>query len=167
MGPDHPYTTAAKEGLANVLSDEKRYAEAETLLRQILTQRQRILGTEHTDTLFSQYNLATVLKHENRYEEAETLMRGTLEAQARVLDAGDPDTLASRSLLADILLREQRPQEAEVFAGGLQRSVTNPWPPAPGHPGESQNSRGGPDQHRTLRRCEKNLHRRNCQDRQR
>ena len=59
VGPDHPYTTSAQEGLANVLSAENRYAEAEALLRQILIERQRVLGADHTDTLLSQYNLAS------------------------------------------------------------------------------------------------------------
>jgi non-specific serine/threonine protein kinase/serine/threonine-protein kinase len=99
-----------------VLSAENRYAEAEALLRQILIERQRVLGADHTDTLLSQYNLASVLRHEGRNGEAESQIRQTLEAQARVLDPNDPDTLASRSLLADILLAEKRPKEAEEFA---------------------------------------------------
>jgi ABC-type cobalamin/Fe3+-siderophores transport system ATPase subunit len=47
LGPDHPYTTRTQEGLANVLSAENRYAEAETLLRQILIVRQRLLNLAH------------------------------------------------------------------------------------------------------------------------
>jgi hypothetical protein len=35
VGPDDPYTISAQEGLANVLLAENRYAEAETLLKQI------------------------------------------------------------------------------------------------------------------------------------
>ena len=51
MGPDHPYTTAAKEGLANVLSEEHRYAEAETLLREILISAS-VFSAPITPTLF-------------------------------------------------------------------------------------------------------------------
>jgi non-specific serine/threonine protein kinase/serine/threonine-protein kinase len=116
LGPDHPLTMRAREGLANVLSTEKRYPESETLLREIVAVRQRLLGTDQTDTLLSQYNLATVLNHENRYDEAERLMRETLTTQEHVLDPNDPDTLASKSLLAQILLAEHRHHEAEDLA---------------------------------------------------
>jgi eukaryotic-like serine/threonine-protein kinase len=99
-----------------VLSAENRYAEAEALLRQILSERRHVLGADHTDTLLSQYNLASVLKHEKRYAEAEQLTRETLNTQLRILDADDPDTLASKSLLAGILLEEKKPVGALELA---------------------------------------------------
>jgi hypothetical protein len=42
-------TTAAN--LAASLSDQGKHADAETLLREVLGVRQRVLGAEHPDTL--------------------------------------------------------------------------------------------------------------------
>ena len=102
--------------IAKDLDLQRMVRENVAQVREILLQRQRLLGTDDTDTLLSQYNLATVLKHENRYPEAEKLIRETLKTQTRVLDPNDPDTFASSSFLADVLFKEQKPQEAEVFA---------------------------------------------------
>ena len=64
VGPDHRYTTSAKEGLANNFSTQHKYAEAEQLLSEVLTTRQRTLGSDDTDTLLTAYNLGEVELHQ-------------------------------------------------------------------------------------------------------
>jgi tetratricopeptide (TPR) repeat protein len=116
VGPEHPNTIRALEGLANILSGEGHYADAEKMHREILAVRQRTLGPEHTDTLLSKYNVADVLIKERRYGEAEKMLRETQEAQARTLGAENPDTLASQATLARTLMLEGRYEEAEKTA---------------------------------------------------
>ena len=116
VGPDHPHTMQAKEGLANELTTEHHYWEAARLLREVLATRLRTLGPEDTDTLLTQYNLADVAFEQHQLVEAERILRRTIEVQARVLEANDPDTLASRTLLARVLLAGQKAREAEAVA---------------------------------------------------
>jgi tetratricopeptide (TPR) repeat protein len=116
VGPDSRFTTRSEEGLANLLTAERRYSEAEALFREVLRVRQKVLGPDNTDTLITQYNLADLLDDEGHFDAAERMFRGTLEQQQRLLGPDDPDTLASRYMIAETLLRQHRPREAEPFA---------------------------------------------------
>jgi hypothetical protein len=51
-------------GLANSLSQQGKYIEAEALYRQTLKLRETVLGKDHPDTLRSIHNLANSLRQQ-------------------------------------------------------------------------------------------------------
>jgi hypothetical protein len=91
---------AAKNNLAIALQSQGRYGEAETLYRETLAVRQRVLGSEHPDTLGTVNNLANALWAQGKYGEAVTMFRETLAARQRVLGREHPDTLNTARNLA-------------------------------------------------------------------
>jgi hypothetical protein len=64
------------------LLDEKRYPEAEVLLRQTLEIKLRRLGPEHRSTLVTMGHLAETLSKEGQYAEAEQADTGYRTADA-------------------------------------------------------------------------------------
>ena len=78
LGKEHPDTLTSMNNLANVLSDQGKYEEAEEMHRQVLAVKETVLGKEHPDTLTSMNNLAEVLSNQGKYEEAEEMHRQVL-----------------------------------------------------------------------------------------
>ena len=68
-------------------------AAAETELGDVLTGRQRILGTDHRDTLTTQHYLAATLAGRGRLADAEAMLRQVLAKKLEILGPGHPDTL--------------------------------------------------------------------------
>jgi non-specific serine/threonine protein kinase/serine/threonine-protein kinase len=89
------------------------YPQAESLIRQAVQIRRRVLGPEDPDTLRSEGDLCLALERLGRYGEAEKLQRETLESLRRVLGPDNPDTLRSINNLANLLEDEGRHSEAE------------------------------------------------------
>ncbi|KAK3938097.1 kinesin light chain [Diplogelasinospora grovesii] len=134
LGAEHPDTPASMNNLANVLysqgninnlanvlDSQGKYEEAETMYRQALKLRTKVLGAEHPDTLTSINNLASVLDSQGKYEEAETIhqqalklrtkgkyeeaktmYRQALELRTKVLGAEHPGMLASMDNLTNV-----------------------------------------------------------------
>jgi len=61
LGAEHKDTLWSKYRLALTLHDQKKYTEAEQLLRQSVQQREKVLGAEHEITLESKRLLQEVL----------------------------------------------------------------------------------------------------------
>jgi hypothetical protein len=83
-----------------MLGQQRRYAEAEQLSREVLADRRRLLGDDHPDTLASRATLARLAARQGRRAEAEELYRQVIADRARVLGASHPDTTAVRTELA-------------------------------------------------------------------
>ncbi|KAI0198364.1 Tetratricopeptide repeat-domain-containing protein [Astrocystis sublimbata] len=60
--------------LAGVLDNQGRYEQAETMYRETLKLREKVLGRENPDTLTSMNNLAGVLRDLGKHEEAEQVL---------------------------------------------------------------------------------------------
>src|SRR5262245_60831148 len=75
LGREHPAVAQSMNQLANVLFEEKRYAQAESLYRQSLAMRKKTIGPEHRDVASSLSNLANVLQETGRPAIAERLYR--------------------------------------------------------------------------------------------
>ncbi len=108
------------------------YPRAESLLRQAVQIRRRILGPDHPDTLRSQADLSITLLQNGHLSEAETLQKQTLASMRRVLGPDNPGTLKSMNTLAVLLLNEGRYPEAEALARealDLRRRVLGPEHP--------------------------------------
>jgi tetratricopeptide (TPR) repeat protein len=98
--------------LANVLRHERKYAEAEQLLRQTLAIEERTLGKDHSDTLISKAVLGQVLGEEGHYPEAERTLREDYDSMLRVLGQAHPDTAESAYELAAVYAAEGKRAEA-------------------------------------------------------
>jgi hypothetical protein len=65
-GKEHPSIPRSMNNLAEVLSDQSEYEQAEGMHRQAPGLRETVLGKEHPDTLTSINNLAGVLRCPHR-----------------------------------------------------------------------------------------------------
>ena len=83
----------AAGNLADSLSRQGKYDEAEKMEREVLAVRQLVLGAEHPGTLCTAKNLALSLSRQGKYDEAEKMQREVLAVKQRVLGAEHPDTL--------------------------------------------------------------------------
>ncbi len=83
-----------------MLGQQRRYAEAEQLSREVLADRRRLLGVDLPDTLTSRATLARLASRQGRRAEAEDLYRRVIADRTRVLGASHPDTVAIRNELA-------------------------------------------------------------------
>jgi len=112
LGPDHPNTLATMTSLASLLAGQKRYLEAENLMREVLEVQRRTLGLEHAHTLDTLGNLGSLLSMEKRYPEAEKVLRESLAGYVRVLGPGHPSTVYAASNLGHALALEGKRDEA-------------------------------------------------------
>ena len=89
------------------------YSRSESLLKQAVAVRRRVLGDRNPATLASMHDLAGVVNDESRYAEAEKLARETLDARRSKLGPDNRATLESMNQLALILNNEGHFGEAE------------------------------------------------------
>jgi tetratricopeptide (TPR) repeat protein len=90
--------------IADILNDQGQYNNAERILREVIPEYERALGSEHPDTLRTRNNLASALLYQGTYAEAEAEYRAVLKLKEKVLGPEHPDTL--RTCLA-VCLRSQ------------------------------------------------------------
>ena len=115
-GADQPDTLQAMDNLANTLSREKKYADAEQLERETLEAERRVLGPEHPYTAETIDNLAYTLLQEKQYPEAEKMQRESLEIEKKTLGPEHPDTLLTMVNIAVTLNSEGRVEEGDKLA---------------------------------------------------
>jgi tetratricopeptide (TPR) repeat protein/tRNA A-37 threonylcarbamoyl transferase component Bud32 len=113
LGPTHPDTWKATDGLVRVLVKAGKYAEAESLIRDTLEARRGLLGAEHPDTLYSLHDWGWWLLVQGRYAEAEPLYRQCLEARRRVVGSDHRRTLMTAHNLAQVLVNQGKLDEGE------------------------------------------------------
>jgi tetratricopeptide (TPR) repeat protein len=119
--------------LAEILYVEDNFAAAESLHRQTLAARSRVLGPEHRDTLLSRSNLAQVLIAQGHYEEAEQDARDAFSVLLRTAGPLDQYTLDALKQLGKALGHEHRYADAQqlfrdVIASQPSSSKTGePW----------------------------------------
>jgi hypothetical protein len=100
--------------IASLLNDEGKYNDAEQILRQVASERARILGSEHPDTLAARDGLGFALACQGKYSEAEEEYRAVLRLREKALGPADPETVATRNGLAGVLLWDGKFAEAEI-----------------------------------------------------
>ena len=115
LGAEHPQTLTSANNLAMSLSNQGKYADAETIQREVLGVTKRVLGAEHPDTLTYANNLALSLLDQGKYADAETIQREVLGVRKRVLGAEHPDTLTVANNLAMSLSDQGKHAEAEAM----------------------------------------------------
>jgi eukaryotic-like serine/threonine-protein kinase len=113
LGSEHTDTLLTQYNLATILKREKRYEEAETLIRGTLETQARVLDADDPDTSASRSLLADILLREQRPEEAEEFARRAFNVQLRTLGPQHHDTLESLGFVGDTLTRTGRYEEAK------------------------------------------------------
>jgi CRP-like cAMP-binding protein/tetratricopeptide (TPR) repeat protein len=116
LSRDDPAAMTARASLADTLLKRGRSGEAETLYRELLADRSRILGDDHPDTLATRHELAAAIGWQGRYGEAEQLYRLVLADDDRLLGLEHRSTLAARDHLAGLIGLQGRYAEAEAIA---------------------------------------------------
>ncbi|MBO3748871.1 tetratricopeptide repeat-containing protein [Streptosporangiaceae bacterium NEAU-GS5] len=91
---------ALRAWCGHYLMDLADLRRAVPLLRQTLSDRERILGTDHPNTLTSRNNLASAYQAAGDLTQAIPLYQQTLTDRERILGTDHPDTLSSRNNLA-------------------------------------------------------------------
>jgi tetratricopeptide (TPR) repeat protein len=115
IGKEHPDTLTSMNNLAEALSNQGKYAEAEVIFQETLALREKVLGKEHPNTLMSMSNLAQTLSYQGKYAEAEVIFQETLALGKKLLGKEHPKTLMSMSNLAQTLSYQGKYAEAEVI----------------------------------------------------
>jgi tetratricopeptide (TPR) repeat protein len=100
LGPDHPDTLNAMNGLATAYRAAGLTAEAIALFEQALVGRVRQLGSDHPDTLTTQTNLAAAYQAAGRAVEGILMFRLALAASERLYGADHRTTSTLRGNLA-------------------------------------------------------------------
>src|SRR5262249_11183634 len=75
FGPEHKNTLMGASNLAEILTNEKKYAEAEALQRDTLAIQRRILGPDHQDVAETIYGLAALAAMQQRRDQALSLLQ--------------------------------------------------------------------------------------------
>jgi tetratricopeptide (TPR) repeat protein len=100
--------------IAWVLFDQGQYQQVESVLREVLKEREWLLGPEHPDTLAARHYIARAILLQGRYTEAETELRAVLKSRQKVLGPADPETLRTRRTLATVLGLEGKYADEEA-----------------------------------------------------
>ncbi|KAI3319063.1 kinase-like protein [Xylariaceae sp. AK1471] len=118
LGPRDKDTLNTMDNLAITLNGQKKYEEAETLLRQTLSRREVLGRRESSDraTLSTMHLLTNILAEQKNYEEAEALGRKTLLFREKVLGWSHEASLSTMHLLAYILTEQKKYKESETLA---------------------------------------------------
>ena len=101
--------------LAVLLNTQGRSEEAESLYRQSLAIKKKVLGEDHPSYLSSLNNMARVLEAQGKLSQAEAMLRQALKEKLRVLKEDHPATLIAMDNLASILAHEDKSDEAEAL----------------------------------------------------
>jgi serine/threonine protein kinase len=100
--------------IAVVLYDQGQFRDAERVFREVLKEREQVLGPADADTLTTRRNLESALFYEGKYAEAEAEARALLALQEKISGPEHPDTLKARNNLADDLFAGGKYAEAET-----------------------------------------------------
>ncbi len=99
--------------LANLLRIQRRYSEAEAVIREVIEAQDPLYEDEEADTLYAKGTLGKILDKQVRYAEAEAILTKVMVDSRRVLGEDHPETLKSMRNLANTLVKQSKDFEAE------------------------------------------------------
>ena len=85
------------------------------MFRQVVEERERVLGQEHADTINARYWTARSLYYQKEYKDAEAMFRQAVEERERVLGQEHTDTINARFWTARSLYHQRKYREAVVM----------------------------------------------------
>ena len=132
LGQTHPDTLMSLNDLGTLYLHQRRYSDAEDLLKRGLRASREGLGDVHPLSLMLLDNLATVYHQQGRYGDANQLREMAFALYRKVLGETHPDTLISLSNLAGLYASQGHYGEAQPLyeqAIQLSRDVLGPAHP--------------------------------------
>jgi tetratricopeptide (TPR) repeat protein len=115
LGDAHPDTLSSLNALGNLLRDQGKLDEAETIWRETLRMRREVLGNAHADTQASVNNMGVILYMQGRLSEVEPYFLESLQTRRRVLGSDHKDTLSSLNNMGVLLQDQGKLSEAETY----------------------------------------------------
>jgi tetratricopeptide (TPR) repeat protein len=112
LSEEHPAVLRVRHELAWTVADGGDPARAETIYRDVLAKRLRVLGGSHPDTLASRHEFGWIATCLGRWAEAEQRYRETFRDSLLHLGPDSRDTLTTRHELAFAIARQGRLDEA-------------------------------------------------------
>lgn len=91
-----------------MLGSQGKYEEAESMNRQTLARREKVLGADHPDTLMSVYCLAHLLANQHRYDESVVLYKRACAGYSTVLGKDHRTTHACRQHYSKMLASQEQ-----------------------------------------------------------
>ncbi|CAN5906812.1 hypothetical protein BH11GEM1_BH11GEM1_28270 [soil metagenome] len=113
VGGDSTQLWRDRMGLGIVMWQQKRYADAETLMRSALAVQERLLGPENPDLASSFNNLGALYWTMGRYGDALPLYERTRKVFERTLEPGHPRMASVLNNLGETYWKLHRYSEAE------------------------------------------------------
>ena len=111
--PNGPELLPVLDALAGIALDQKRTADAETLLRQTLSIREGSVGPMHPDVAANLDRLGALLTDQKRYPEAVRVYERSLFLWMKALKPESPELLDKYEMLAEVYAALDRPVDAE------------------------------------------------------
>ena len=116
LGPDSPPTLDSMSDIAwDLLRFEHKYAEAQSILENVLDKRRRVLGENHFDTLRTMVNLGGLNRLQGKLSRSELLLTEAIKGFERLGDPSAWPALAARNDLALLYERQRRIADAETL----------------------------------------------------
>jgi tetratricopeptide (TPR) repeat protein len=108
-----PDLSETLNNLGNVLASQRRWKEAEALLREAIATWEKLLGPEHPSVAAGLGNLAALLQSRNRYDEAERLIERARQIDEKSLPPGHPRIGLDLNSAATLAFRRKQYAKAE------------------------------------------------------
>jgi tetratricopeptide (TPR) repeat protein len=116
LGPEHPDTLRAREGVSNTLGSLGQFKDAIVQKRDLLALERKVLGAEDKLTVRTLENLGWMLADNGEFRDGEAMLREALRLCEKVFGAERTTTLECRTLLARTLAAQTKGLEAEAEA---------------------------------------------------
>ena len=113
-GPGASLDPGHSGNLADVLREEGKFAEAETLTRETLAIERRTLGNDHSDTQATVQAVGQLLTAQGHYAEAERLLREAYDTRLRILGRDHSQTAEAAYNLGALYAAQGKKEEAMV-----------------------------------------------------
>lgn len=110
-----PIVVVAKNNLASALIAQKKWGEAEAILRALHSALAAARGPEHFETLAVLHGLGTMLKDAKRYDEALPVLEEVLAVRRRTIGNEDESTLRSMRNLGLLYAELRRFEDADAL----------------------------------------------------
>jgi tetratricopeptide (TPR) repeat protein len=98
--------------LATAYANQRKFAEAESLLAKIVEIHKRSFGPAHVDTLKYELDLAAIYLVDEKLEKAEPIAVDVVETRRRIPESGVKDTVSALLVLGGIYEKRQKNPQA-------------------------------------------------------
>jgi eukaryotic-like serine/threonine-protein kinase len=127
-GPESIFTLQQIFGLGMMNLLQRRYPQAEELMREASDGFQRVTGHKGYNTLWALNYLAVAVRHNGKLEEAARILESVVEVNQQMLGPEHPHTRDSMRNLAEVYGAEERYPEAEkLFKDALAEVSPETW----------------------------------------